>query len=152
MKSKLLPLLITASLLGLGGASSAQQAPPAPANGTESPASIYASPIHGGCYIAGPNQCRFHFDPFVINISPTNKLVFFQLVAINGSVQTVIYDFHTDVSNPPTGNYTPSLVAQDFAARCGLTYQVNLQGRDNGSANAYSLGLTGSFVCPSSVP
>ncbi len=85
---------------------------------------IFASPIHGGCYVAGPSDCRIHVEPFTINIASGTKLALFKLVAIQmgTGVQTVIYDWRPDQSNPvpPIGTtYTPSLVAQDFAATCG---------------------------------
>ncbi len=56
-------------------------------------------------------------------------------MAIQGGTgaQTVIYDWRPDQSNPVpyTGTtYTPSLVTQDFAATCGSSYTVSLQGRD----------------------
>ena len=118
---------------------------------------IFASPVQGGCYIAAPSDCRIHLEPFTINLATGTKLVFFQLIAIRQGtgVQTVIYDFRPDQSNPvpPSGNtYTPSLVAQDYAATCGASYEISLQGRDTGDANTYNLGLTGFFTCPSSAP
>ena len=118
---------------------------------------IFASPIHGGCYIAAPRDCRIHVEPFTINLASGTKLVFFQLVAIQmgTGIQTVIYDFRPDQSNPapPTGDtYTPSLVAQDYAATCGSTYEVSLQGQDTGDPSPLSLGLTGQFTCPASAP
>jgi hypothetical protein len=119
--------------------------------------SIFASPIQAGCYIAAPNDCRIHADPFTIDIASGQKLVFFQLVAIQigSGQQTVIYDFRTDQSNPAPfigSTYSPSLVAQDFAASCGKSYQLSLQGRDSGDTNAFNLGLTNTFTCPSRVP
>ncbi|MGA7990136.1 MAG: hypothetical protein WCC53_01765 [Thermoanaerobaculia bacterium] len=117
---------------------------------------VFASPVHGGCYIAAPGQCKIHVEPFTINIAPGTKLVLFKLVAISGTgVQTTIYDWRPDQSNPPppTGTtYTPSLVTQDFAATCGSSYEVNLQGRDSGDTSLFSLGLTGQFTCPTTVP
>lgn len=118
---------------------------------------IFASPVHGGCYIAAQNDCRIHLDPFTINIASGKKLVLFKLVAIQmpGGLQTTIYDFRPDQSNPvpALGNtYTPSLVAQDYAARCGTTYEISLQGHDTGDSGDFNLGLTGQFTCPSSVP
>lgn len=122
------------------------------------PKTIYASPIHGGCYIAAPSDCRLHVEPFTINVSAGSRIEFFRLVAIrmgNGT-QTTIYDFRPDLSNPvPYGSaatYTPSLVAQDFAATCGQAYEISLQGKTNTDASVYNLGLTGSFTCPSNVP
>jgi hypothetical protein len=118
---------------------------------------IFASPVHGGCYIAGPSDCRIHIEPFTINLAVGKKLTQFQLVAIQmgTGVQKVIYDFRPDQSNPapPSGNtYTPSLVAQDFAATCGQSYEISLQGKDTGDAGVFNLGLTGQFTCPTSMP
>jgi hypothetical protein len=112
---------------------------------------VFASPINGGCYIAAPNQCYLHVDPFNINIASGKKLVSFQLQS-NG---VPVYDFRTDVSNPPPASgmtYSPSLVMQDFAAVCGRTYTINVVGKDSGDTNSLNMGLTGAFTCPSSVP
>lgn len=117
---------------------------------------VFASPISGGCYIAAPGQCKIHVEPFTIDIASGQKVALFKLVAISGTgTQTTIYDWRPDVSNPPPASgttYTPSLVTQDFAATCGSSYQVNLQGRDSGDASLFSLGLTGQFTCPTNVP
>jgi hypothetical protein len=118
---------------------------------------IYASPIQGGCYVAAPRDCRLHVDPFTINLQTGSKLVYFQLVSIDTSfgASQVIYDFRPDQSNPvpPIGNtYTPSLVAQDFAATCGHKYMINLQGQDTLDPNPFSLGLTHEITCPSTAP
>jgi hypothetical protein len=118
---------------------------------------ILASPVHAGCYIAGPSDCRIHVEPFTINIQTGSKLALFRLVAIRmgTGTQTTIYDFRPDQSNPapPSGlTYTPSLVTQDFAATCGKTYEISLQGRDSIDVNVFNLGLTGQFTCPTGVP
>ena len=118
---------------------------------------IYASPVHAGCYIAGPSDCRIHVEPFTINIATSKKLVYFALIAIQfpGGAQTRIYDWRPDQSNPAPSSgttYTPSLVAQDFAAACSKTYEISLQGQDTGDANGYNLGLTAQFTCPTGVP
>ncbi len=118
---------------------------------------IFASPVHGGCYIAAQNDCRIHIEPFTINLASGKKLVLFQLIAIQmpGGIQTRIYDFRPDQSNPAPqlgDTYTPSLVAQDYAATCGASYEVSLQGRDSGDSGTFNLGLTGQFTCPSSAP
>jgi hypothetical protein len=116
---------------------------------------IYASPIHGGCYIAGPSDCRLHVEPFTINLASGRKLVYFQLLAASTSGTKVIYDFRPDLSNPVPysgSTFTPSLVAQDFAATCGKSYTIHLQGQDTGDANPLSLGATGQFTCPLSIP
>jgi len=118
---------------------------------------VYASPIHGGCYIAGPSDCRLHVEPFTINLSSGKKLVYFQLITIQAGtgLQKVIYDFRPDVSNPAPSSgstFTPSLVAQDFAATCGKSYMISLQGQDTGDATPFNLGLTGQFTCTASMP
>jgi hypothetical protein len=118
---------------------------------------IFASPVHGGCYIVASNDCRLHVDPFTINIASDTKLVMFKLVSIDmdNGAQRLMYDFRPDQSNPvPLSGttYTPSLVTQDFAATCGHSYEISLQGQDTGDPYLYNLGLTGAFTCPSSVP
>jgi hypothetical protein len=118
---------------------------------------IFASPVHGGCYIAGPNDCRIHVEPFTINIATATKLSQFKLVTIQlpGGAQTTIYDWRPDQSNPvPVSGttYTPTLVTQDFAATCGKSYEISLQGKDTGDTNPFNLGLTGQFTCPSAMP
>jgi hypothetical protein len=118
---------------------------------------IYASPVHAGCYIAAPSDCRIHVEPFTINIQSGSKLIYFQLVAwrIGAGTSQVIYDFRPDLSNPlPYSGtvVTPSLVAQDYAAQCGATYSISLQGQDTLDQSAYNLGSTGQFTCPTNVP
>jgi len=142
-------LVIWPALNRRSQASAAQDAPLAP--------DIFASPVHGGCYITAPGDCRIHLEPFTINIASGKKLVYFSLVAIKfpGSAQTVIYNWKPDQSNPAPSSgttYTPSLVAQDFGASCGSTYEVSLQGQDTGDSSGFNLGLTGQFTCPSSAP
>jgi hypothetical protein len=127
------------------------------ADSTPAAPEIFASPVHGGCYIAGPSDCRIHVEPFTINIGMGTKLALFKLVAIQmpSNVQTVIYDWRPDQSNPapPTGTtYTPSLVAQDFAATCGKSYEISLQGKDTGDTTVFNLGLTGQFTCTLGMP
>ncbi len=115
----------------------------------EAPAG-FASPINGGCYIAAPDTCKIHIDPYVININDGAgaKLELFQFYA-NGKL---IYDFRTDVSNPPGVDYAPSLVMQDFAAVCGRSYVVNMVAKDSSDANPLNYGQTTEFTCPTDVP
>jgi len=118
---------------------------------------IFASPIHGGCYIAAPGQCKIHVEPFTIDITLGKKIVYFQLITIQGGTgtQRVIYDWRPDVSNPlpfSGTTVTPSLVTQDFAATCGSSYMLDLQGQDSGDTGPFNLGLTGQFTCPSTAP
>jgi hypothetical protein len=114
---------------------------------------VYASPVHAGCYLARSDRCKIHVEPFTINLASGEKLVKFRLVAtrVGSGTQTTIYDFRPDQSNPlPVSGsaITPSLVAKDFAATCGQTYSISLQGQDTGDANLLNLGSTGQFTCP----
>jgi len=111
----------------------------------------YASPVNGGCYIAAPNVCKIHVDPFtmIFDAGSGKQLAGIRLVA-NGSI---IYDFKTDVSNPPgAGSYTPSLVAQDFAAACGEVYSIYLQVKTQDNLNYLNSGAIFDVTCPSAVP
>ena len=118
---------------------------------------IFASPVHAGCYIAAPSDCRIHVERFTINLATSEKLVYFKLIAIQQGtgIQTTIYDFRPDQSNPAPSSgstYTPSQVTQDFAATCGKSYEISLQGQDTGDSSGYNLGLTSYFTCPTTVP
>ena len=114
---------------------------------------IFASPVHAGCYLAKADRCKIHVEPFTINIASGQKLALFRLVAIRSSTgaQTIIYDWRPDLSNPVPASgttYTPSSVANDFAATCGESYEISLQGKDTGDASLFNLGLTDQFTCP----
>lgn len=140
--------LVFAALLGalaLAGALHLSETPRALAE-----PQVFSSPIHGGCYITAPDVCKIHVDPFTINVNTGtgSRLVLFRLYA-NGSP---IYDFRTDVSNPPGTNYSPSLVMQDFAATCGETYYLNIVAQDTGDPNPLNAGQTAEFTCPAGVP
>ena len=118
---------------------------------------IYASPVQAGCYIAGPNDCRIHIEPFTLNLAPGSRVTSFQLKTYQAGSgqQSLIHDFRPDLSNPVPlsgSTYTPSLVAQDYACSCGKTYSVLLQGRDSLDSTTYNLGQTGQFTCPTGVP
>lgn len=110
----------------------------------------FASPINGGCYIAAENSCKIHIDPFTININEgaAAKLELFRLLA-NGQP---IYDFATDLANPPYLDYAPSPVMLDFAAECGQAYNVYLVAKDSSDTFPLFYGKTGEFVCPAAVP
>ena len=138
----LLLVVVVQASLRRGDLSQATAAPASPAG--------FASPINGGCYIAAPDVCKIHIDPFTININDAAgaKLEKFTLFA-NGEP---IYDFRTDISNPPNVDYSPSLVMEDFAARCGTSYVVNLVAKDTSDANPLNYGQTTEFTCPTSVP
>jgi hypothetical protein len=134
-------LLIVATL-GLSRLATKERASAAPDG--------FSSPINGGCYITAPDVCKIHMGPFTININDGQgaRLEKFTLYA-NGSP---IYDFRTDVSNPPGVDYSPSMVALDFAAECGKKYVVNLIAKDTTDANPLNYGQTAEFTCLASVP
>ena len=117
---------------------------------------IYASPVHAGCYIAAPSDCRIHVEPLTISIQSGSKLDYFQLWASRiGYSAGKIYDFRPDVSNPmPVSGTIVSMsqVTQDYAAQCGATYYVYLIGKDTLDTQAYVLGSTAQFTCPAGVP
>ena len=114
---------------------------------------IYASPIQASCYQSRPDRCRLHVEPITLNLASGRKLAQFRLVAIrqSTSVQTVIYDFRPDLSNPAPFSgttYSPTQVKRDFAADCQQAYTLVLQGQDTGDATLYNLGMTGTIACP----
>jgi hypothetical protein len=146
LRTRIFLLGMAAALLVLGLASSQTLPVTAATN-------IFASPVQASCYLARHDVCKIHVEPFTIDIASGQKLVKFQLITIQGGTGTqhVIYDFRPDVSNPVPfiGNtFTPSLVAKDFAATCGRSYEVSLQGQDSGDASMFNLGLTAQFTCP----
>lgn len=145
-------LLVVIGLLAVRLTADAQAAATSTAVTPAAP-EIFASPVHAGCYLARADRCKIHVEPFTINIASGKKLVLFQLVAvrIGAGVHTTIYDWRPDQSNPVPASgttYTPSRVAKDFAARCGETYEISLQGSDTGDATLFNLGITNQFTCP----
>ena len=137
----------------LGLALLAGLAQPARSRAVLAETTVFASPIQAGCYLVRANQCKVHVEPFAIQMTPGKKLVSFQLVAVRmgSGLQTVIYNFRPDTSNPVPfsgSSFSPSLVAKDFAAACTTSYQLFLQGQDSGDANQYNLGATATITCP----
>jgi len=119
------------------------------------PALVVAAPgsfsgaVHGACYASRPAQCRIHvagWQPIAVN--PGEKLLGIQLRANDEA----LYNLRTDATNPPASNYTPSLVALDFGARCGMTYTLTLLAEDTGSGGLAVVGETNPFTCPLLAP
>lgn len=131
-----LVLLLLSLVLGLAGRPVMTPPPLAP--------QAFASPINAACVQVTASVCKLHVDPFTLQIAPGQSLTAFQLRA-NGSP---LYDFRTDVSNPPTSSYAPSLVRRDFAAHCGQTYTVNLLARDSGDSSFLNVGQAENITCP----
>ena len=114
---------------------------------------VFQSGVSGGCYIAAPNSCKIHVDNFTIDVDDGagDKLVEFQLRANGG----ILYQFKTDLNSDfrPDGDFTPTLVTEDFAATCGETYSLELLARDEGDGDILSVvATTASFTCPMTVP
>jgi hypothetical protein len=129
---------LLAGALSLGAASSQVRAPSPAVPG------VLASPLHAACVRVEPSVCKLHVDPYTIQVAPGQRLLAFQLRA-NGSL---LYDYRTDVSNPPSGSFSPSLVQLDFAATCGITYTVNLLARDTGDSALLNAGQAEGIACP----
>jgi hypothetical protein len=140
MRKPHLLLLVFLALYSLG---SKPQFPTSPGVAEAAPA-IFSSPINAACIRVSPTVCKLHVDPFMIQIAPGNQLAAFQLKANN----SLLYDFRTDVSNPPSGDYTPSSVKLDFAASCGTTYTINLLARDSGDTDFLNAGQVEEISCP----
>lgn len=112
---------------------------------------VFSGPVNGGCYLDTITTCRLHIDRWQpIGIDANQKLEGFRLAALPGESATgsILYDFRTDVSNPPGGSYLPSLVKQDFVAACGTTYRLVLLAKDSGDASYEEVGRTEAFSCP----
>jgi len=62
-----------------------------------------ASPLQAGCYIAAPDDCRIHVDPFTIKTTGARRLVALSLSAIEAESGTerLLYDYRTDPNSPP---------------------------------------------------
>lgn len=105
---------------------------------------LSTSPIHAGCVRVTSSSCKIHVDPFTLQTPFGETLQAFQ-IRLNDQV---VYDYHTDVSNPPFGSYTPSVVKKDIAAKCGQTYSVQLFARDSSTAFLVQTGQADQVVCP----
>jgi len=112
---------------------------------------VFSGPVNGGCYLQTVTTCAIHVDSWQPVVADTGQaLVGFQLAAQaqGASGSAVLYDFRTDVSNPPIGSYLPSLVKRDFAARCGVSYRLMLRAQDSGDLSFEEIGRTEVFTCP----
>lgn len=105
---------------------------------------VQSSPINAGCYIAEPGKCLIHVDPFTIHVTPGKTLSSFRLLASGKP----IYQFATDVSSPPVGNYTSSASKLDFAVSCGQSYSLALSAKDSGDVGYVQIGSTPALTCP----
>jgi hypothetical protein len=111
----------------------------------------FSGPVNGGCYLATLTTCRIHIDRWQpIVTDQGQKLVGFQLsaVPVGSNSSSLLYDFRSDVSNPPAGSYLPSLVKKDFAAQCSVTYELALYAKDSADLDFEAVGRTNEFQCP----
>lgn len=116
---------------------------------------VFAGPVGGGCYLATANACRITIDSVQpITTNPGKRLLGFRLDALRKGSATwkPLYDFRTDISNPPTGSYVPSLVGRSFAARCNQTYTLALLAQETGDTTYVESGGTKRFTCPAPLP
>lgn len=102
------------------------------------------SAIDAGCYATSDQRCYVRATPFVVVTDFGQPLRRVQL-RFN---DVVVYDFATDVSNPPSGVYALSAIALDFAARCGETYVVTLAAQDGNDLGIGVVGQTQPITCP----
>lgn len=112
---------------------------------------VFSGPVNGGCYLDTITTCRIHIDRWQpIVTDQAQRLIGFRLMAFPEGLGTgsILYDFRTDVSNPPGGSYLPSLVRKDFAAQCSLTYTLSLRAKDSGDLDFEEVGRTTTFQCP----
>ncbi len=115
---------------------------------------ILASPVQAGCYLAKRDRCKIHVEPFTINLAGGQKLVFFQLVDDLGRHRDPASDLRLSSGPLKPG----SVKRQHFHSFAGsprimlspaaIHIRSACRGRDTGDANAYNLGLTGQFTCP----
>lgn len=111
----------------------------------------FSGPVSGGCYLTTLTTCRIQVDQWQpIDTDPGQKLLGFQLWALpaGAPLGSPLYDFRSDISNPPLGSYLPSSVRQGFAAQCGAAYQVSLRAKDSGDLDFEEVGRTNTFHCP----
>lgn len=145
MRNRLLSALVAGVLLALLWAG---MRPHRPVPVVAAPGS-FSGAVHGACYASLPVQCRIHVAGWQpISVNPGEKLLGIQLRANDEA----LYNLRTDATNPPASNYTPSLVALDFGARCGMTYTLTLLAEDTGSGGLAVVGETNPFTCPLPAP
>jgi hypothetical protein len=106
---------------------------------------VLVGSLEGGCYLVTATSCKLSVEPFSIRIAPGEELLSFNLTAND---QT-LYDFGASTADPLIGDYVPSSVALDFAARCGQTYIVELHALDTGDLDFVTIGQTQQVPCPS---
>jgi hypothetical protein len=83
-------------------------------------------------------------DSFDLGLAPGAALEQLE-IQLNGST---VYDFRTDVSNPPGVFYAPSLPAAGFAAVCKASYVARVRAKDSADPALQLVGESAPFTCP----
>ena len=104
---------------------------------------VTTSPFAAACF-AARRDCRVTVDPFTLHVPVGERLVSLEIQIGTSTV----YDFHTDQSNPPSGNYTPTMPRLGFAARCDTSYVARLGARDSSDGGPVILSETTPISCP----
>lgn len=113
--------------------------------------SVFSGPVNGGCYLRTITECSIHVDRWQpITVDPGQPIDAIRLGAKRDGARNFgnLYDFRTDVSNPPMSSYLPSLVRRDFAAACGEAYVLRVLVSVENDDGFVETGRTNSFTCP----
>jgi hypothetical protein len=151
MPKRLLPALIILGLFAGLLLLAARPAKKAAVPVVSAAPNVFSGPVNGGCYLDTVTTCQIHIDNWQPILTDAGAVLNgFRLVGVqDGSASgAVLYDFRTDVSNPPSGSYLPSLVKKDFSAQCGTTYHLSLLAKDSGDLDFEEVGRTAQFQCP----
>lgn len=112
---------------------------------------VFSGPVNGGCYLRTITECSIHVDRWQpITVDPGQRIDAIRLGAkrAGGNKFNNLYDFRTDISNPPRTSYLPSLVRRDFAAACGEAYVLRVLVSVENDDGFVETGRTNSFTCP----
>jgi hypothetical protein len=108
---------------------------------------VTGTPIAAACYeVRG--RCRVHVEPFTLTPAPGARLESFTIRF--GS--SPLYEFRTDVGNPPAAPYLSDLPRRDFAARCETSQTVSVTAKDSADVSPVSIGRTATLTCPTPLP
>lgn len=111
----------------------------------------FSGPVNGGCYLRTPVECAIHVDswqPVVVDPGVAIDVIHLGARRDGTGGFANLYDLRTDVSNPPRGSYKPSLVRRDFAAACGVSYELRVRVSVAGDNALVETGRTNRFTCP----
>lgn len=117
--------------------------------------SAFSGPVNGGCYQRTAFKCAIHIDAWQpVTVDPNVAIDSIRLGALRDGAGRFwnLYDFSTDISNPPRTSYRPSLVRQDFAIECGKSYQLRVMVSVEGIDTYTEVGRTNRFMCPAAEP